>query len=80
VLAILGSSNALAGYPLDLSALGMPACALNIDPLVTQTVLESSGAYANVTWLVPNLPALTGGTVYVQNLGLASPSSLLGAA
>jgi len=79
VLAILGSSNALAGYPIDLSALGMPACALNIDPLVTQTVLESSGAYANVTWLVPNLPALTGGTVYVQNLGLASPSSLLGA-
>ena len=79
VLAILGTTNAAPGYPLDLSVLGMPGCTLNVNAPVTQTLAETAGAYPTVVWPIPAFPTLVGATVYVQNLGVNSLTSLVGA-
>lgn len=79
VIAILGATNASPGFPIDLTPFAMPGCSLHVDPVATQTVLEGVTGYPGVSWPIPSLPTLQGGSVYVQNLGLNTLTSLVGA-
>ena len=79
VLAVLGFSNSDPGFPIDMSAVGLPGCFVYTNPVASQTILENVNVYPDVTWPIPNIAALTGATVYVQNLGVASLASLAGA-
>lgn len=79
VIAILAGTNASPGFPIDLSAVSMPGCFLHVDPIATQPILAGASSYPNVSWPIPPLSTLVGGSVYIQNLGLNTLSSLIGA-
>ena len=63
----------------DLGPLGMTGCSLGLDIAGVVSVPEVSGSYAPVTLAVPGSPALEGGALFGQVLGLApSTGSLVG--
>jgi hypothetical protein len=75
----LGATNRGPGMPIDLGVLGMSGCVLGTEPIATQAVVPSGGAFPTTQWPVPLQPQLTDLPLYHQALGLASPPSLTGA-
>ena len=75
---ILGGTNQAPGYPIDLTPLAMPGCTLNVEPVAVQPLLETAGTYPDFVFPIPNVPALAWGSVYIQVLGNASPTTLVG--
>ena len=72
----LGSTNRAPGFPLDLTGIGMPSCALAIDMLANQIVVPVGGVFPSAQWPVPASPWLVDLPLYHQALGLASTASL----
>ena len=62
---------------IDLGVVGMSGCSLHVEPLLTQSVNESAGAYPTISWPLPNLPLLQGLALFAQTLGWANPPSTL---
>jgi hypothetical protein len=68
---LLGFTNQGAPLPIDLTALGMPNCKIDVEMFSTQVLAETAGAYPAVSIPVPNDPSLAYLSVFTQGFGWA---------